>query len=391
MPQLELDRPVVDQSALGPAAKAQPARRLVVGRPLVKRIPAQVRCLLYMIALIGAAIGIDRAIAFRLFAQPYTFVPAYRAVQDYDIGAKLQQFRGVEGQHFAGFFIGNSRTMFGVNPAAFDSTLARDGVRFHSYNLAEESVDVRFWQPFFTRYYARRPPRYVFLGVLPRDLDASYSAPGASYMRAFFASPGFQNRNMSPLNRVAEELFSKLYILHGRISDARLLSLSDILHDRKLNLDQGRLANDQGWMELPKSVLSTPKSFLRSQAALLAHRRGTARFALGRAQEGSLAALNGWVRRGGGCLILYTTPLLYDRERWGTVEMRQGFTAAMHRLVRALPGLQFVDTGARVQASYGPQDFGDGDHLDGRGASLFSTQLASALLPAMRSPACTRR
>jgi hypothetical protein len=343
-----------------------------------------------MLVLIGAAVGIDRAIASRLFAQPYTFVPGYRAFQDYDIGAKLQQFRGVESQRFNGFFVGNSRAMFGVNPAVFDATLSRDGVRFHSYNLAEESVDVRFWQPFFTRYYARRPPHYVFLGVLPRDLDASYSAQGAKYMQAFFASPGFQNRNMSPTNRTAEELLSTLYVLHGRASDLHLLSISDILHDRKLGLDQGRLVGDQGWMELPSKVLATPKSLLRSQAAKLAHRHGTARFELGRAQENSLAALDGWVRRGGGCLILYTTPLLYDREPWGTVEMRQGFTATMHRLVRVIPGLQFVDVGGRVQGRYGAQDFGDGDHLNGRGASRFSAQLGSALLPAMHAPACSR-
>jgi hypothetical protein len=372
--------------ATGEPRDASSVRR----RPLLRRLPARLRCLAYMAVLIGAGIGIDHAIAWRLFEQPTAFVPAYRSFQDYDVGVKLQQFRTVEGQHFDAFFIGNSRTMFGVDPAVFDAALARTGVRFHSYNLAQESVDARFWYPFFTRYYGSRPPRYVFLGVLPRDLDAGYTAQGARYAAAFFASAGFQNRNMSAINRAAEETLSRLYILHGRVSDTRLLSFSDILHGRKLNLNQARLANGQGWMELPQSVLATPKRLLRAQATALAHRRGDRPFELGRAQQRSLVALNTWVRSGGGCLILYTTPLLYDNEPWGTTQMRQGFTRSMQRLLRLIPGLQFVDAGARVQSGYGVQAFGDGDHLNRRGAARFSSQLAAALAPAMSASACRR-
>jgi hypothetical protein len=357
-------------------------------RTPLRTIPAQLLCLAYMVLLIGASIRIDRVIASRLFAEPNAFVPAYRSFQDYDVGVKLQQFRGAENEHFDGFFIGNSRTMFGVNPAVFDATLARAGVRFHSYNLAEESVDVRFWQPFFTRYYQRPPPRYLFLGVLPRDLDAGYTAQGAQYMNAFFASAGFQNRNLSAINRAADEKLSRLFILRGRIADVRLLSLSDILHGRKLSLDQARLADAQGWMQLPSSVLATPKSVLRAQVKALAHRHGNTPFVLGTAQKRALVALNTWERRGGGCLILYTTPLLYDSEPWGTVEMRQGFTRTMRSLVDTIPGLQFVDVGAHVENSYTVADFGDGDHLNGQGASLFSAQLATALRSAMTSSAC---
>ena len=370
------------EGAAPPEAAAGPRRHSW------RRLPPAVACLLYMVLLIGGTIGVDRLIAWRLFASPSTFVPAYRSFQDYDIGIKLQQFRGVESQPFTGFFVGNSRTMFGVNPSVFDQTLKRQGQPFHSYNLAEESVDVRFWAPFFTRYYQRHPPHYVFLGLLPRDLDAGYTTLGERYVNAFFASAGFQNRNMSPINRFAEEEMAKLYFLHGRISDARLVSLSDILHGRKLSLHQGSLGNAQGWMRLPQDVLSIPKPFLRAQAAQLAHRRGRQPFVLGTQQAQSLAALNAWVRRGHGCLITYTTPLYYDSEPWGTELMRQGFTQTMHRLTRTIPGLQFVDLGARVQGSYTAADFGDGDHLNGRGAARFSAQLATGLRAAMAASPC---
>lgn len=378
-----LEPPVAEPAPGSGSPETAPAARSPSGH-----LPVALVCLVYMVALIGGAVGVDRLIAWRLFAQPSTFVPAYRSFQDYDIGVKLQQFRSVENRHFDGFFIGNSRTMFGVNPAVFDARLSRGQLPFSSYNLAEESVDVRFWLPFFTRYYQRPPPRYLFLGLLPRDLDAGYTVAGSKYLNAFFASAGFQNRDLSRVNRDTEEVMSKLFFLHGRVSDTRLVSLSDIVHGRKLDLKQGRLANSQGWMGLPKSVLSTPKGFLRSQAVRLAHRRGNQAFVLGRQQEQALAGLNQWVRRGHGCLIVYTTPLLFDSEPWGTQLMRRGFTSTMHRLVSRLPGLQFVDVGGRVQGGYHPADFGDGDHLNGRGASLFSGQLATGLRSAMDSSAC---
>ncbi|MBV9818676.1 MAG: hypothetical protein JOZ07_10035 [Solirubrobacterales bacterium] len=354
-----------------------------------RRVPARLACLIYMLVLIAAAVGLDRLIAGRLFADPGTYVPAFRSFQDYDVGVKLNQFRQVENERYSGFFVGNSRTMFGVNPAVFDAGLRRRSVASHTYNLAQESVDVQFWQPFFTRYYQRPPPHYVFLGLLPRDLDVGYTPLGEKFMDAFFASAGFQSRDMSPINRAAEEALSKLFILHGRISDTRLITLSDILHGRKLNLEQARLANQQGWMQLPTSVQDISKAFLASEARRLAHRPGRQPFALGHPQERSLIALNSWVRRGHGCLILYTTPLLYDEEPWGTELMRRGFDVTMRRLVSQIPGLQFVDIGGRTQSGYTPADFGDGDHLDGRGATKFSAALAGALAPAMRSSACT--
>ena len=384
----------VDDAALAPELTIADDELVGLPRSARRRGPASERlralllCAAYTVALFAGAVGIDRVIAWRLFADPGTYVPAYRSFQDYDVGVKLNQFRSVANDHFDGFFVGNSRTMFGVNPAVFDAELARDGVHFHSYNLAQESVDVQFWQPFFTRYYARRPPHYVFLGVLPRDFDVQFTAQGQNYMNAFFSSPGFQNRNMSAINRWAEETMSSIFILHGRIADTRLISLSDILHGRRLNLNQGRLANDQGWMTLPRSVQDIPKSYLRAQERKLAHRRGTVPFELGAAQRRALVALNSWVRRGGGCLILYTTPLLYDREMWGTELMRRGFTVAMDQLVSQLPGLQFVNAGGPVGGLYGAEDFGDGDHLNGRGATAFSSRLARQLRPAMNSAAC---
>jgi hypothetical protein len=338
-----------------------------------------------MALLIVAAFGVDRAIAGRLFKHPYDFVPAYRSFQEYSIGVKLRQFNG-EQRHFDGFFVGNSRTMFGVDPPVFDSTLASNGTHFHSYNLAMPSVDVRFWPGFFSRYYAKRPPRYVFLGILPRDLDAHYTQ-AVQYIDEFYGSAGFRDRNMSGVSSWAEETLSHLFLLRGRISDTRLISLSDVVRGRKLDLHQIHLSNEQGWTRLLPSFYQ-PRPYVRARAKRLAQRHGKVPFELGSSQEQSLVRLNKWVRAGGGCLILYTTPLLYDDESWGTIEMRRGFTRAVHGIVGRIPTIQFADVGAHVQGGMGVADYGDGQHLTGPGAIRFSAALARGLKPAMNGPAC---
>ncbi|HEX8855432.1 MAG TPA: hypothetical protein VF752_07500 [Thermoleophilaceae bacterium] len=344
-------------------------------------------CLVYIVLLVAVAVGIDRAISDRLFAHPNDYVPAYRSFQEYAVGVKLHEF---ESQHrrFSGLFLGNSRTMFGVDPPVVDAELGRRGVDFSSFNLALPSVDTRFWPPFFERYYDEPPPRQLFLGLLPRDLDASFSL-GAREVQAFLHSAGFQNRNMSAVSSWAEESLARLFVLRGRLADTRLITLSDLLEHKKLDLNAIHLANDRGWAELPRGTM-LPKSELAAQAQKLAVRHGSARFELGAEQRKSLVLLNSWIRSRGGCLTLFTTPLLFDAEPWGTIEMRRGFLRAMRRLVREIPGLRFVDIGARVQGGYGTADFADGDHLAPAGATRFSRQLADALLPSITDPGCQR-
>ena len=341
-----------------------------------------------MALLIAVAVGADRVVAGRLFAHPYDYVPAYRSFQEYAVGVKLHQFDS-EHRRYDGLFLGNSRTMFGVNPVVFDGELARRGVHFSSYNLALPSVDPRFWPPFFERYYKGAPPRQMFLGILPRDLDAGFT-DGARQVAAFLQSPGFQHRRMTGIATWAEESLAHLYLLHGRVSDLRLITLSDIWDHRKLDLDEIHLTGADGWARLPQQV-TLPKAQLMRQARLLARRHGRAPFRLGAQQREGVVRLNDWIRSRGGCLTLFTTPLLYDREPWGTIEMRRGFLRAVHQLVSETPGLRFVDIGAQVQQSYGPVDFGDGDHLTGAGASRFSRQLADALYPRLSASGCPGR
>lgn len=346
-------------------------------------------CLTYIAVLIAVAVGVDRAVAGRLFTHPYDYVPAYRSFQEYAVGVKLHQFDS-EQRRFSGLFLGNSRTMFGVNPVVFDAELARRGVdNFGSYNLALPSVDPRFWPPFFKRYYSRAPPKQLFLGILPRDLDASFTL-GAEQVTAFLHSAGFEHRHLRGVASWAEESLARLYILRGRISDLRLIKLSDIVDHEKLDLNEIHMANDEGWARMPQRAI-LPKPELMAQARRLAHRSGRARFVLGRQQAESVVRLNSWIRSRGGCLTLFTTPLLYDREPWGTIEMRRGFLRAVHRLVRETPGLRFVDIGARVQQRYGANDFGDGDHLAPPGATRFSRQLADALYPRLIGSGCRGR
>jgi hypothetical protein len=343
------------------------------------RLPTPATCLLYFAVLVVLALGVDRAIAFRLFAHPYQYVPGYRAFPEYIVGVKLHQF---ESRHrrFDGLFIGNSRTMFGVDPPVFDAELAQHGIRFSTYNLALPSFDVRFWPLFFRRYYQGPAPRHLFVGILPRDLDTRYTY-GETLIRQFFASAGFLDRGRSGISRWAEEEMARLFLMRGHGADKKLISLHDVLSGKRLDLNAIELANDQGWARLPRGV-QLQTITLRRQARRLAERRGTARFRLGAANVRALAELNDWIRSRGGTLTLFTTPLLFDREQpWGTVEVRRGFDRAIRRVVRRLPEVRFVDVGQRVGARYTVADYADGDHLNPAGATRFSRDLAAALAP----------
>lgn len=338
-------------------------------------------CCAYVVLLVLAAIGIDRAIANRLFERPSDFVPAYRAFQEYTSGVKLDQLRG-NSSHFDALFLGNSRTMFGVNPAIVDAQLALGGLHIRSYNLAMPKVDVRFWPGFFHRYYTGRNPRYVLLGIVPDDMDARTAL--LQRIALFYQSSGFANRHMSSISRWAEERLAHLFVLRGRIADVRLLSLYDALHGRKLNLREIHVSNSQGWTRLEPQFMES-RSLLASRRDAALARGDHVRFELGSGQLRSVLALNQWVRKRGGCVILFTDPLFYD----GVGFIRKGFSAGMRKLAAADPTIQFLDVGGQVEGQLGLADFGDSDHLTPPGASIFSTVLSRKLAGAMRSSACT--
>jgi len=365
-------------------------------RPLVKRIgapifrpgPLRTRlfCLGYFLVIVAAAVGADRLLAGRLFVHPGDFIPAYRAFPEYAVGAKLNQFE-TEHRRWDAFFIGNSRTNFGVDPTTFDRTLAGRGVRLQSYNLAFLSIDPRFWPDFFTRYYNRPVPPRVFLGITPRDLDGHHDGFTPQFTAEFNASPGSTNRDMSSVNKFSENLLGQLYYLHGRSTDLRLLSLHAILSGRRLDINPIHLVGKQGWMRLPSSQLLPAATLIANQRKLRL-RHGSEQFELG-PQWQSIVQLSKWLRQRGSCLTLFTPPLFYDIDQQGTIEMRRGFYRALRRLLRENPNIGFVDTGRQFESSMTAADFGDGDHLRARGAVRFSRALANSTAPAFSSGECT--
>jgi hypothetical protein len=358
-------------------------KRIFVSRPLRTRL----LCLAYFLVIVAVAVGADRLLAGRLFTNPSDFIPAYRAFPEYAIGAKLNQFEN-EHRRWDAFVIGNSRPTFGVDPATLDGGLAQHGIRIHSYNLSFLSVDPQFWPDFFTRYYNRPVPPRVFLAILPRDLEAHYTATPA-FTAEFNASPGFTNRDMSSVNKFSENELSQLYFLHGRSTDLRLIAIGSLLSRVELNINPIHLIGTQGWMRLPQSQL-LPKATLLANERKLRLRHGSMQFELG-PQWQSIVKLSAWLRQRGSCLTLFTTPILYDEEQWGTLEMRRGFYTALRKLLRANPNIGFVDTGRQFESSMVPADFGDGDHLRPHGARRFSRALANSIAPAFSSGACTAR
>jgi hypothetical protein len=342
-------------------------------------------CFAYVLVLWVAAVGGERVLAAAFFVKPFDYVPSYRAYPEYSVGVKLRQFAR-EQRRFDGLFIGNSRTNFGVDPETFDARLRARGIRFESYNLGLPTADPRFWPDFFTRWYTDPAPRHLFLGLLPRDLDRGFEPTGDRFRAAFFQSAGFHNRDLSAVNSWAEEILSRVFVIRGRSSDVHLLSVGDILRGRKLDLEQAGLANGRGWMIVPQRVRFDRAQLVRERRRY-AGRHGP-RFRPSPAMERGVARLAAWAREHGSCLTLFTTPLLYDRERWGTVEMRRGFEREVRRLARRLENVAFLDVGERVQGHYGLALWAHGDHLNEAGARRFSRDLADALASRVGGKTC---
>ena len=131
-----------------------------------------------------------------------------------------------------------------------------------------------------------------------------------------------------------------------------------------------------------------PKDELAANARRLARRSGKIRLRVGRDQLAALERLDRLIRADGGCLTLFTPPVLYDREPLGTVEVQREFERVLRTFVRAHPTVALIDIGPRVQRTYDLSDFADGDHTSPAGARRFSRELADAAFERMRPGAC---
>ncbi len=339
----------------------------------------------YVLAILAVTIAADRVLAQHLYKDPERLVPAYRTFNEPSVGFKLHELDTTD-VHLNTVVLGNSRTYAAVNPDVFDHRLSERGVRAESFNLAQPTIDTRFWPPFFERFYDRAPPRNVLLGIMPRDIDVR-NPVAVVQEAAFLASPGFKNRHRTRVWKDAEEALADLYSLQGRGNEIRHAGPRALLRGDKLDRPGFRPRGDRGWAVFDPSLV-LPKGELAANARRLAHRNGSIRLRVGASQIAAIERLDLDIRAKGGCLTLFTLPVLYDREQLGTIEVQREFERVLRAFVRAHPTVGLVDIAPRVQAGYGLGDFADGDHMTPTGATKFSNQLADAVAPRLRSGAC---
>jgi hypothetical protein len=348
-------------------------------------MPTALKCIVYVAALMAIAVAGDRVLTKRLYAEPDRLVPAYRSFNEPSVGVKLHELDKTKVQ-LDTLVLGNSRTYASVDPAVFDARLAQRGLRTQSFNLAMPTIDVRFWPPFFERFYDRAPPRNVLLGVIPRDLDVRNPVAEAQ-TRAFQASPGFVDHERTQVWKDAEEALADLYELRGRGNEIRHAGPRALLRGTKLDHPGFRPSGDRGWAIFDPSLV-LPKNELAANARRLGRRSGKIRLRVGRDQLAALERLDRIVREDGGCLTLFTPPVLYDREPLGTVEVQREFERVLRTFVREHPTVALIDVGPRVQRTYSLSDFADGDHTSPAGARRFSSALADAAVDRLRPGAC---
>lgn len=343
------------------------------------------RCVAYMALLIVVAVGADRLFAERLYEDRNRLVPTYRSFNEPSVGVKLRDLDKTS-TYLNTLVIGNSRTLAAVRPESFDHELDHLGARSETFNVAMPTVDVRFWPPFFEHFYDRAPPREVLLGVIPRDLDER-NVVAQQQARLFEASPGFENHDRTELWKDAEEALARMFTLRGRGNEIRGAGVKGLLRGDKLDRPGFKPAGDRGGAVFePGLVLS--RAELAAKARRLGKRSGSIRLRVGKAQLAALARLDRLTRARGGCLTLFTTPLLYDREPLGTVEVAREFRRVLRTFAREHPLVTLLDIGPDLQMDYDLSDFSDGDHLSPNGARRFSKELATAAAPYLLDPGC---
>jgi len=344
-------------------------------------MPTGLKIVAYVLAILAVTIAADRVLAQRLYKDPERLVPAYRTFNEPSVGVKLHELDKTT-VYLDTLVLGNSRAYAAVNPDVFDHRLSERGRPVESFNLAQPTIDPRFWPPFFERFYHRAAPRNVLLGITPRDIDVR-NPVAVAQEAAFLASPGFENRNRTRVWRDAEEGLADLYSLHGRGNEIRHAGPIALLRGDKLDRPGFRPRGDRGWAIFDPSLV-LPKAELAANTRRLADRSGSIRLRVGASQLAAILRLDRDIRARGGCLTLFTVPVLYDREQLGTIEVQR----ELREFVRAHPTVGLIDIAPRVQAGYGLADFADGDHMTPTGATKFSDQLADAVAPRLAAPSC---
>lgn len=352
---------------------------------LRQRLPTLAACAGYVALLALAAIGADRVVASRAFEDPGEFVPAYRSYQDPATGVKMRQIDELEDAPDV-LVIGNSRGLFGVNPVPLERSLSRRGHALEVYNAALHTVDVRFWPSFLAESYEPEPPAHIFLNVIPRDLDRRNTI-AAEALDAFASSPGSENEDRTAIWRAAEETLAQLYTLRGRVNELRRVGVGGLLRNEKVARPEVEIANSRGWARFDdERALSVPE--LERQQQRWANRHGSIRLEPSPGQHDALERLARMVRGWGGCLTLFSIPTFYDRERWGTIEVQRAFEREITTFTERHPLVGYFDLAERLAPRFGPRMFGDGDHLNARGAERFAQPLAAVIDRVLASPRC---
>jgi hypothetical protein len=332
-----------------------------------------------VVSVLVAALALDRLIATMVFANPGRYVPTYRSSYHPSVGVKLHQLRMLDG--LDGVFLGNSLAMMGVDPAAFDARMRERGRPFRSYNLAVPGVGVQFWPRFVREYLEDEQPEIVLLGVQARDVSARGEQITAMLEPRFYSSNAYVNRDLGRVDRTAEELLSRIFVLWGRNGDL-LRAIGGLRHGEKYDPDDLIVKSTQGWSQ------SAPQ-FERSREELLegerqfGQRHGPDDFAVSGSARAALKELNEWVRASsGGRLVLFTIPALYDTEPEGTIEVQKAFRRVMFELTLGLPGAAFLDMGSSHSFTW--EAYSDENHFNQRGAERFSGLLADAVADLQR-------
>lgn len=390
------------------------------------------KCLFYAGAIVLVAIGADRIGSRILYGNEAG--PALAAGSYYHptVRQKLDQVSDGAADGRDAFFIGNSLTMLGVDPASFDRRLTELGRPFSSYNLAIPSVGVTFWPEFFDRYWRRGMPRDLLLGVQPRDVDERGKLISQDRLDRFFDTRGSGNG----IQTFAEDALSDAFTLYQRrgtlfAEEAEELPIGDEAGstDIKVSGPQGfshtgepfvhsaaelrrdrrsaRLAPPPGRLGPPLRLAverlaalqpSAGRRLILSAVPILMGARPAPglRFNLVRAirrrydgpafayQPGADAALEEIADQqetAGGRLILFTLPGLFDSEREGTPGVEYRFIREMRRFEAEHPGVVFVDAARKTASGFSASDYLDENHLNPPAARRFSATLAELLAP----------
>jgi hypothetical protein len=347
-------------------------------------------CAAYAAAVLVLAVGADRVVSARLFDRPGTFVPAYRSYTEFSTGQKIHQLRSLDSAQFDTLVIGDSLALYGVDPLVYDAAAGRAGAPARSYNAAIPSAAADFWPAFFDRWWRRPLPCTLLLGLQPRAVDVEGRREVTFASRFFFSSDGFAHRDMSDVTYGSEDAMSRLFRLWGRRGDLFRLSPADVAAGRRYRVQVVPISNGRGWArwgdQNDDPHFHVPATELARQAAAAPARR-TRGLRLAPEADRAIRDLAARERARGGRLVVFTAPTLFDPEIYGSERMWTELRVAMTRMAGAVAGMDFVDARDEL-GPFAAADFGDGRHLNARGARRLSTGLGRLVARLGAPPTC---